>query len=147
VSAPGKVGLDMFAYHNTGTYAAPIWAPIDICRDVTLDMTKGEADLSLRGSKWRRRRGTLKEGSISMELLYSPGNASYDAIADAFTNDTIMDIALADGLITTPGTNYFRADVEVFGFTRNEPLEDAVTVSSTMNVAASVNEPTFVTVP
>src|SRR5262245_8182102 len=145
--AAGKVGLDMFAYVNTATFASPTWLLIDVCRDVTVDMSKGEADLSLRGSTWRRRRGTLKEGSISMELLYAPGNPSYDKIADAFLAGTILDIALSDGTLPAGPANYFRADVEVFGFTRNEPLEDAVTISSTMNIAASVNEPQFVTVP
>jgi hypothetical protein len=119
---------------------------VTIARDVTLDMSKGEADLSTRGSTWRAKRGTIKEGNVDMELLYDPTSDDHVAFQAAFLNSTVTDMALADGAIATNGTQYFRADFEAFGFSRSEPLEDAVTLSVPLSIAYSNNAPTFVTV-
>jgi hypothetical protein len=118
-----------------------------VCRDVTLDMTKGTADLSRRGSTWRRNRGTIKEGSVSMEIIYDTADPAYDALVTSYLTGSIVDIALSDGPLPAGPAEYFRSEYEVTGFTRNEPLEDAVTVSVTLTIAATVNEPVFVTTP
>lgn len=143
----GKVGLDMKAYRNTGNYSTPTWNEITICRDVTIDMSKGEADLSVRGTTWRAKRGTIKEGNVDMEILYDPSVDDHSVLQNAFLNGTVLDLALADGNIATAGTQYFRADFEAFGFSRSEPLEDAVTVSVPLSIAYSNNVPVFTTVP
>src|SRR5262245_47256761 len=139
MAAAGKIGLDMLAYRNTATYAAPTWALIAICRDVTLDMSRGTADLPRRRPTWPRNRGTLKEGSVTMEIIYDAADASYDALAAAFLAGTIVDVALSDGPLPAGPAEYFRSEYEVTGFTRNEPLEDAVTVSVTLSIAATTN--------
>lgn len=143
----GKVGLDMKAYRNTGNFASPVWNEITTCRDVTLDLSKGEADLSYRGSTWRAKRSTLKEGNVDLEILYDPTVDDHAALQAAFLNSTVLDMAFADGAINTTNTQYFRADFEVFGFSRSEPLEDAVTVSVPLSIAYSSNAPSFNTVP
>lgn len=143
----GKTGLDMKWYRNTGNYASPTWNEITTARDVTLDLTKGEADLSSRAVTWKATRGTLKDGSVDAEILYDPAVDDFAVLQSAFLNSTVVDMAFADGAINTSNTQYFRADWEVFGFTRNEPLEDAVTVSIPLRIAYSSNAPTFNTVP
>src|SRR5262245_37856757 len=145
--AGNLVGLDMKAYFNSASYATPTWVLIATCRDVTLDMSRGTADLSRRGSTWRRNRGTLKEGTVSMEIIYDTADAAYDKLSAAFLAGTIVDITLADGTLPTGPAEYFRSEYEVTGFSRNEPLEDAVTISVELTIAATVNEPNFVTVP
>src|SRR5262245_63821068 len=107
--AVGYIGGDMKCFRNSAAYATPTWTEVTICRDVTLDMSKGTADLSRRGSKWRRNRGTLLEGTVTLEFLYSPTDTHYEAFKSAFLAGTIVDVALADGPIAGPGVEYFRS--------------------------------------
>ncbi len=143
----GKVGIDCRAYRNTGTYGTPTWNEITIARDVTLGLDKDEAEASIRGVRWKMRLPTLKDAQITLEILHDPSVDDYNVLRDAYLNDTVLDIALADGVIATTGTQYFRSDQYVFGFTRKEPLTDALTVEIPLKLAYSVNAPVFVTVP
>jgi len=52
-----------------------------------------------------------------------------------------------DGDIATAGSQGLRATCMVTNFSRNEPLEEAVTVSVTVKPTYSVNPPVWMVVP
>lgn len=141
-----KVGLDCKAYRNTGSYNAPTWSEVTIMRDLTLNLSKGEADVSSRGSRWKKMKSALKEASFEFEILGDTANAHYTALRNAYLNDTTLDLAFADGDITVGGTEYWRGDVEIFQFNRGEPLEDGAKVSVTAKPTYSTHEPGVFTV-
>lgn len=142
-----KTGSDCIAYRNTGTYGTPVWNPWTNLRDLSLNLEMGDADASYRGSNWKRTLATMKDGSVDAEMIHDPLVDDYNVIRDAFINKTVLDLAIADGAIATVGTQYFRADFQAFGFSRNEPLEDTVTVKVPLKISYSTNEPGFTTVP
>jgi hypothetical protein len=142
-----KIGLEMKLYRNTGTYESPTWTEMTNVRDVTLNLEKGEADVTTRGSGgFRATKGTLKDASLEFESVYDPDDADYVALETAYFNDTALDVAVADGDIAVSGTKYIRAEMEVFSFSRSEPLEEGVTVSVSMKPTYSAHPPAQVTV-
>lgn len=129
-----KIGADCRLYRNTGTYDAPVWNQIELVKDLTQNLEKGDADVSNRGSGgWRVRVGTLKDGNLEFDLVWQSGDADFEALRDAFLNNTLIDLVALDGPITTPGTQGLRAEMSVLSFTREEPLDGAVMAS--VNVA------------
>jgi hypothetical protein len=142
-----KLGLDAKLYRNSSVYSTPTWAELTNAKDVTLNLEKGEADVTTRATNgWRATVGTLKDGSVEFEMVWDTQDAGFTAIKDAFFNGTPIDMAVMDGDITASGSQGLRAEFSVISFTRNEPLEEAITVSVTLKPTYSANAPTWMTV-
>ncbi|HOF18485.1 MAG TPA: phage tail tube protein [Phycisphaerae bacterium] len=140
-------GLDAKLYRNTGTYEAPVWAEIANAKDLTLNLEKGEADVTTRANDgWRATVGTLKDGSIEFEMVWDTEDAGFSALQSAYFDDTSVELAVMDGDIEEAGSQGLRASFVVTNFTRNEPLEEAMTVSVTLKIAYSDNAPQWMTV-
>ncbi len=141
-----KIGLDAVLYRSatvldddTNTPALATWIEMGNVRDVTLNLEKGEADVTTRGNNgWRARRGTLKDGSLDLEMIVDPEDADYQAVRNAYMNNTEIALAAMSGDITEEGEEGLAANYEVFSFTRNEPLEDAMTVSVTLRPSSEI---------
>jgi hypothetical protein len=123
-----KLGLECKLYRNTGTYGTPVWDLISNAQDVTVTLEKGEADLSVRGSTWRARRSTLKDATMDFTMLYDSADADFTAMKDSYINGTEVDVVALDGLSSVAGSQGLRVTGEVFTLTRNEPLEEGLTV-------------------
>lgn len=143
-----KLGLDGKLYRNTGTYATPTWNEIKNVRDVTLNLETAEADVTTRGNNgWRATVATLKDGSVEFEMVWDSADDDFSAIRDAFLNKTAVELAVMDGDITVTGNQGLRASFMVTKFSRNEPLEEAITVSVTVKPTYATNAPTWMTIP
>lgn len=122
-----KIGLDCKLYRNTGTYASPTWNEIANVADVTVQLSKGEADTSTRASGWKTRKGTLKDASIDFQLKFVPGDTDFAALLASYTGNSSIELLALDGLLATTGSQGLRAVCEVFNFQQGQPLEGAVT--------------------
>lgn len=141
-----KLGLDAKLFRNTGSYGTPAWNEITNVRDVTLSLEAGEADVTTRGNNgWRATVATLKDGSIEFEMVWDSADDDFTAIRDAFLNKTALELAVMDGPMGTPGSQGLRASFMIISFSRNEPLEEAITVSVTAKPTYSTNPPTWLT--
>ena len=130
------------------TYATPTWDEITNVRDLTLNLEAGEADVTTRGNDgWRATVATLKDGSIEFEMVWDSDDTDFTAIRDAFLNKTAVELAVLDGDVVTTGSQGLRASFMVTSFSRNEPLEEAITVSVTMKPTYSANPPEWMTIP
>lgn len=139
------LGLDAVAYRNSGTYGSPTWTSINsVVKDVTVSMDSAEWDGTTRGIGWRQLARTLKQASIDFKLVFRSGNnAHYEALRDAFINGTVIDMAFSSETITNSGAEYFRSEMNVMKFVRNEPLEEGITFDITVKPAPSTNAPTY----
>ncbi len=135
-----KVGLSCKLYRNTGTYAAPVWVEIDIVKDVTLNMETGEAEASSRASTFKEFFGALKDTNIEFDVLYDAADAQFIVLRTKFFDGTSIDIVAFDGAAAT-GAQGLRMTAFVAGFTRNEPLEETVTVNITMKPTPNSDSP------
>ena len=143
-----KLGMDAKLYRNTGSYGSPTWNEMPNVKDVTLNLEAGEADVTTRGNNgWRATVATLKDASVEFEMVWDSADADFVAIRDAFLNKTAIELAVMDGDIETAGNQGLRASCMVTNFTRNEPLEEAITVAVTVKPTYATNAPSWYTVP
>lgn len=133
MASAAVAGLDCKIYRNTGTYASPTWNEITIAKDVSVPITKDKADASHRGSKWKMYLPAHKDATIDFDLIADTEIDDYDALRDAFTDDTVIDLAVADGAIATTKTQYFRAQCYIFAFSGDQAMSDAA--STTVSAA------------
>ena len=66
---------------------------------------------------------------------------------EAFLNRDDIEFAVMDGDIATAGSQGLRAVSVVTAFSRNEALEEAITVSVTVKPTFTVNPPSWLVVP
>lgn len=141
----GLLGKDCITYRNTGTWASPTWVAITNIKDLTLGVEKATADASTRASAWRKIMTGLLDGTIDWQMVWDTSDAGFTAIKDAFFDGTTIELLILDGAYTVAGSQGLRADFEVTTFTRNEPLEEAVTVDVSVKPGATVNTTTWYT--
>jgi len=139
-----KTGLEAKLYYKRGGVAAlGDWTELTIVRDNSLNLEKGEADVTTRGSNgWRATIGALKDATVEFEIVADTDDDGYDALQDAFLSDSIIGLAIMDGDIAT-GTG-LQADFAILKFSRNEPLEEGVTVSVTAKPTYSSTAPQWI---
>jgi hypothetical protein len=123
-----KLGMDAKLNRNTGSFASPTWNPIPNVKDLTLSLA------------------TLKDASLEFEMVWDTEDDDFTAIRNAFLNNTPVEMAVLDGAHNVVGSQGLRASFMVTSFTRNEPLEEAITVSVSMKVTYSANAPAWMTV-
>jgi len=143
------LGLNAKIYVNTGTTQTPTWTELDLAMDVTINMEKATTDISTRASAgWRENAATLKDMTVDTTLRYDVTNAGFDKVKDVFlaSGDTVEVVAL-DGDIGTSGQEGIRFTADVSNFTRNEPLEEALTVDVTFIPVPGASAPAWVTTP
>jgi len=130
------LGKDCKLYHSETLTATPTgaedWSEIDNAKDVNLQLDNGEADISTRGSTWKATAATLKEASIETELLWKPSDPAFAAVLDAWLNNKEIAVAAMSGGMAVSGSQGLAGNCVVTSFKRNEPLEEAVTVSVTL---------------
>lgn len=142
------LGLAAKLYRNTGTYASPTWTEITNVKDVTVTMEKGEADVTTRAADgWVQTAATLKNMTIEFQMVWNPGDAGFEAIKDAFMDNTAVELLALDGASDDVGAQGPRASCDVFSFTRGEPLAEALTVDVTCKPTLSDNAPEWFEVP
>lgn len=141
-----KLGMNAKMYHGVaGEQATSELANV---RDVTLNLEKGEADVTTRGNEgWRATVGTLKSGSVEFEMMWDTGDTGFAAIKDAYFNDTPIALLILDGDVSEAGSEGLDADFSVTNFTRNEPLEEGITVSVTVKPTYSTRAPSWFVAP
>ena len=146
-----RLGLNAKLYRNTGSYASPTWNEIGNVKDVTLNLESAEADVTVRANNgWRATVPTLKDASVEFEMVWDTADEDFQAIRDAYLNNTTLEILALDGPVSgagSTGNQGLRAVCNVTGFSRSEPLEEALSVSVTVKPAYSANPPTWHVVP
>ncbi len=142
------LGLDAKLYRNTSFFATPVFVEVDNVRDLTINLEKGDADVSTRGSGgFRQHAVTLKDGTIEFEMVWDTSDPEFEAIKDAFFDDTILDMWASDLDVSVSGAQGLRADFNVADFSRAEALEDALKVSVTLTPARTANDPQWFEIP
>ena len=146
-----RLGLNAKLYRNTGSYASPTWNEIGNVKDVTLNLESAEADVTVRANNgWRATVPTLKDASVEFEMVWDTADEDFQAIRDAYLNNTTLEVLALDGPVSgagSTGNQGLRAVCNVTDFSRSEPLEEALSVSVTVKPAYSVNPPTWHVVP
>lgn len=136
------LGLEAKVYYRSaGSFGSPTWTEITSVKEITLNLEAGEFVGSTRGSVWEKTARTLLRASVDITLLHKPQNAGEEAIRDAFLNGTLIDMAIMNGAIATVGNEGLRGEMTVTKFSREEPLEEGLTIAATIKPGISSNNP------
>lgn len=134
-----RLGMEAKLYH--GAAGATAATEMSNVKDVTLNLEKGEADVTTRGNQgWRATVGTLKDGSVEFEMVWDSSDSGFAAIKNAYFANTAIALLILDA----EDGEGLDADFSVTNFSRNEPLEEAITVSVTVKPTYSTRAPAWV---
>jgi hypothetical protein len=137
-------------YCVAGIGGSPTWIELTNVKNVTLSMTKGEADVTTRANKgWKATAGTLKEASIEFEMVWDTQDQGFSSIKNAYFDGTLIGVAAMDGPVSGPnssGSQGLWADCMITDFSRDEPLEEALSVKVTAKPTYSTNAPVWKTI-
>jgi len=142
------LGLEGKIYINTGTVQTPVWTEVCLAQDVTLSLEKSTADVTSRcASGWRQLLGTLREATPEFTILWDASDPGVQALKNTFFADNQpVEVLILDGDISVSGKEGLRATMDVTNFTRNEELEEGMTVDVTLVVAPGTT-PAWVVTP
>jgi len=136
---PFALGMNCKAYY--GTAGATANMIMNNIKDVTLNLSTGESDVTTRGNQgWRAMAATLKEGSVEFKMVWDTADLGFIAIKNAWYAAGPIALLFLDGV----GGSGLDADFTITNFTRNEPLEEAVTVDVTAKPTYSTRAPAWV---
>jgi hypothetical protein len=118
-----QIGLDMKLYYDDGGgWDSEDWVEITNVRDLTGPDSMGEADVGRRAFGNKQTEPTLRDVAIEWESVYDPSDTAFMAIKAAYYGKTLVELALADGDITTNGTIFTRIETKILKFERSEQL-------------------------
>jgi hypothetical protein len=140
-----RLGIDAKLYRNTGTFGTPVLNVVDNCRDLTLGLEKNEADVTTRGNDgWRAIVGVLKDATIEFNMIADGADDDYIAFRDAFLTNDDVEVFVMSADVDEADSEGLRATCSVLGFTRNEPLEEALNIDVTLRPTYNTNAPEWV---
>ena len=106
-------------------------------KDVTLSLEAGEADVTTRAnSGWAAKAPTLRECTCEFEMVWKTGDTVFQAVKNAFLTAGTVAFAVLTGDAAVVGSEGPVGNWSITNFSRNEALEEAVTVSVTAKLAA-----------
>lgn len=123
----GSIGLGATAklYYSVGGF----WVEISNCRDLNLDIDSGNPDVTPRENEgWKGTTYGWTDASVDFEMVWDTNDAAMIAIREAWMNDTEIEMAVMDDIITALGTEGLHASFVVNKFKRKEPLAEAIMV-------------------
>jgi TP901-1 family phage major tail protein len=137
-----RLGMEaVLKYKTGGQSGGGSWTELTNVRDVTLSLEAGEADVTTRANQgWRATVATLKEASVEFEMVWDTADAGFTAIKNAYLNNALIGLQVLD----TDGGQGLQADFMITSFSRNEPLEEGITVSVTAKVTYSDTPPSWI---
>lgn len=124
-----KSGTDILLLVNTGTPAVPVYEVVGSQRDATFDEATEEIDVSSKDSRAKRVLPGRYSANVSLDALYVPTNADYQALRDAMRNGELILIARQeDGAVTET------ADALITSLSESFPDQAEATISISLTV-------------
>jgi hypothetical protein len=131
------LGLNCHAYYSatpltTTSYATPLSSATEITniKDLKINLSSEKTDISTRGgSGWKATAPTLKDGTITFQMLWKPADTAFTALLTAWQAGTEVAFFALDGVKTAAsGSQGPAGNFTVTSFNRNESLTEAVMV-------------------
>ncbi len=139
------LGKDAVAYwsataltgSNTATVLSSAAAAGNIM-DLSLEVESDFVDATTRSeasSGFKSEIAVIKGGRITFEARWQPGDSFFEALKDAWLNDTTVTMIALDQAKATVGAQGLAANFSV-SFSKEEPLRDIQKISVTLAIAS-----------
>jgi len=130
------LGMNAKAYQGAAGAALSALSVMDNVKDVSLDLSAGEADVTTRANNgWRANAATLRECTAEFEMLWKPGDLVFQAVKKAYLTSGTIRMAFLTGAVDGEDAEGPVGDFSIPKFSRNEPLEEGVSVPVTAKLA------------
>jgi predicted secreted protein len=127
-----RLGIKAKIFYGSGGSTGVPNSELTNVTDVTVTLDAGEADVTTRDNDgFRATIGGLKECSIEFDMLYLPGDPGFQAIQKAWLDGDQIHLAA----LTGKGGEGPVGDFAITGFSRSEPLEEAIKYSVTAKLS------------
>lgn len=127
-----------------GDIATPTWVLADKIQGLNKNRSKALAEIEERGESEVLVMPGHKSSVITFQLTSRPGNTIYDALEDAFNNDTKIGAAIMSGLIANAGERGLQGEFYVVQFD-DDQAHTGSAVAVTLRLAADyTTAPSFV---
>lgn len=131
----GVMGKNAIAAYNTGTYAIPVWVPMNGIRDLSVTLGKNMGTVTSRETDWELKGAGFKTASVSFGYLHEPTTDTvFDALLDSYISDTPVDMIFLDGVSTTTGNQGLRAHFIVSDMSQTQDMEEPLAFDFTVDV-------------
>ncbi len=127
-----RLGMKGKVFHGAaGTTGVPA-KELSNVTDVTITLDASEADVTTRDNDgFRATIGGLKECTIEFDMLYLPKDEGFTAIRTAWLESKQIHLAA----LTSANGEGPVGDFAITGFSRSEPLEEAIKYSVTAKLS------------
>jgi len=122
-------GTDVLLLVNTGTPSLPVYEVVGSQRDVTFEEATEEIDVSSKDSRAKRVLPGRYSSSLSLDALYVPTNADYQALKDAMRNGDLILVARQEDNVTLE-----TADALITALSEAFPDQGEATISVSLTV-------------
>lgn len=131
------LGMDCVAYyHATPATALASMSELTNIRDVSLDFSTGEADITTRANGgWRATAATLRECTVTFQMQWDTSDAGFTAIQAAWLASTGIELCFLTGAKSVAGSQGPKGTFSITNFSRSESLEEAVMVDVTAKIS------------
>lgn len=121
-----KTGRDCKLYYNAGTVAVPVWTEVAEVSDVSIDgLERAVAELKRRANQFTKGlAGLIGMITAGFTLQHGLGATVFTALITNFFAGTPQEWLIANGDVTTAGTQGLRCPFLLSGFPWNQPLEE-----------------------
>ncbi len=146
MSADAKLGMDGALYYNAAEYEDPDWQEFTNVKDASLNLKKGEADVTTRANDgWKALIGTLKEAEVTFQMV-NDGGSDLSLVRTSFLSRrprVPIEILYLDGDLETSGSTGWRMTTECFNFSHNDALAEAQMIDVSLKPTYSEHAPEF----
>jgi len=127
-----RLGIKAKIFYGTAGATGVPTSELTNVTDVTLTLDASEADVTTRDNDgFRATIAGLKECTIEFDMLYLPNDAGFKAIKNAWLKSEQIHLAA----LTSKNGEGPVGDFSVTGFSRAEPLEEAIKYSVTAKLS------------
>ncbi len=118
-------GRECVLAYNSGSFASPTWTTVTKVVDLDVDIPATWGDVSSRSSLWRKEVKALQGLTVTFGYRRRQGvsDSVFTALRGYAIATTKQELAIADGVIATTGTQYVRGTFQ-FALGFSQPLED-----------------------
>lgn len=113
---------------------------IDLVKDIEIPIDKEKADVSVRRSKYKLTKGTLRGITIELPMVYDIADEGVLLLMSRYRSGEPLALAFLDGAYDEVGARGVWADFEVVSMKEGQALADAQMITFTV-------EPCFSDVP
>lgn len=116
-------GITSKFYVNSGTYSVPTWTLVDLVSDLSNSADWNEGDGSTRREVQEVMEPTNMKLAITGKIRKDMNDPAYLLFRAAHATRGVLDVMVLDGAKDVDGSEGFRFDVKVFGWTEDQGLQ------------------------